>query len=111
MSAAKPDEVNPYAAPTTADEPSQRTGKSDQDLRHEYLGAILLATGCGILAAVFFLASTRYPLSDLGEFTRLMSRWTSVALAMVSLMFVFITLRAAVSRFWRHLRVLLGRRP
>ncbi|TWT66772.1 hypothetical protein Pla123a_46610 [Posidoniimonas polymericola] len=110
MSAAKPDEVNPFAPPTAVESRPAKQRRSDLELRNEYLGGILLASGCGILAAVFFLVSTRYPTSDFGEMTSLMSRWASLCLAMVSLMFVLITLRAAGTRVWRHLRILLGRR-
>lgn len=110
MSAAKSEEVNPFAAPQAVEPRRAKEPASDQELRNEYLGGILLATGCGLLATLFLLASSRYPSSDLGEMVSLMSGWASLCLAIVSLMFVLITLRAAGTRVWRHLRILLGRR-
>jgi hypothetical protein len=104
MSAPRPDEVNPYAAPQAEDAPPAPPSDRDADLRHEYLGAILLAAISGGLAVVLLVAVARRPASDVGEFIALVAGWVAWALAIVSLLFVFITLRAAVRRVLLHLR-------
>lgn len=99
-------DANPYSSPRVADR-SPREAPDDRDtrLRHEYLGAILLAAFSGLLATVFLVLSHRTPTSDLGEAAVLAARLVSYALAIVSLLFVFITLRAASAR----VALLLGR--
>lgn len=98
MSAPRSREVNPYAAPEADEPPPTPDVELDAQLRHEYLGAVLLAAVSGALAAVMFLASNRWPTSDFGEAMNIVTRVVSYLLAVVSLMFVFITLKAAVRR-------------